>query len=100
MGRSRLLASCMVDEPCEFLPMHTVTLEHARIHFDSLVEEAAGGEEIVIESGHNALVRLLPAVPAAPRRQALAEWLERTRQRPAPQGVTTDGLLKETRSEI
>jgi antitoxin (DNA-binding transcriptional repressor) of toxin-antitoxin stability system len=80
--------------------MHTVTLEHARIHFDSLIKEVAGGEEIVIESGQQPLVRLVPAVPLSPRHQALMDWLERTRQRPAPAGLTTDTLLEATRSEI
>jgi antitoxin (DNA-binding transcriptional repressor) of toxin-antitoxin stability system len=80
--------------------MHTVTLEHARIHFDSLVQEAARGEEIIIENAFLPLVRLGPATPASAPQQPLADWLERMRSRPAPQGLTTDGVLKETRSEI
>lgn len=80
--------------------MQTVTLEHARAHFDSLVKEAADGEEILIESGQKTLVRMVSAKPVPPRQQALADWLGRTRHRPAPKGVTTDSLLKDTRSEI
>ncbi len=82
------------------LPMHTVTLEHARLHFDSLVEEAASGEEIVIESGQKPLVRLVAAIPVPPRQQALTDWLEGARQRPAPAGMTTDSLLEATRSDL
>lgn len=82
------------------LSMHTVTLEHARLHFDSLVAEAAAGEEIVIESGQKPLVRLVAAFPASPRQQTLTDWLEDARQRPAPAGMTTDSLLEATRSEL
>jgi antitoxin (DNA-binding transcriptional repressor) of toxin-antitoxin stability system len=75
-------------------------MEQARIHFDSLVKQAAGGEEIIIESALHPLVRLGPVDCASTRQQPLADWLERTRRRTAPEGLTTDGLLKETRSEI
>ena len=80
--------------------MHTVTLEHARAHFDVLVDEAAGGEEILIEDSHRPLVRLVAAVSEDNRRMKVGEWLAQARERPAPKGLSTDGLLKENRSEV
>lgn len=80
--------------------MHTVTLEHARAHFDALLDEAVAGEEIVIEDSRRPVVRLVPAVPHAGRQAQLAEWLSQARRLPAPEGLSTDAVLRENRSEI
>ena len=80
--------------------MHTVTLEHARAHFDALLDEAVAGEEIVIEDSRRPVVRLVPAVPHVARQTQLAEWLSQARQLPAPEGLSTEAVLSENRSEI
>lgn len=52
--------------------MKTVNMHEAKTHLSRLVEEVAGGEEIVIARAGKPVARLVPVGPtAAPRRPGL-----------------------------
>ena len=54
--------------------MRTVNIHQAKTHLSRLVEEAAGGEEIVIANHHNRPVARLVALEASTRPRKPGGW--------------------------
>ncbi|MBN8766988.1 MAG: type II toxin-antitoxin system Phd/YefM family antitoxin [Thiobacillus sp.] len=50
--------------------MHTVNIHEAKTHLSRLLEQVAGGEEIVIAKAGKAIARLVP-LDAAPKKRQL-----------------------------
>jgi prevent-host-death family protein len=49
--------------------VQTVNIHHAKTHLSRLVDEAAGGREIVIARAGKPVARLLPLASAPPRKR-------------------------------
>ena len=88
--------------------MKTVTALDVRKHFGQLLDEAAGGERIVIERAGQpraALVSLEdlreldPEERLAGQRDALEEIRRMARLRPAPPGVSGAAAVRQMRDE-
>lgn len=50
--------------------MHTVNIHEAKTHLSRLLEQVAGGEEVVIAKAGKAIARLVP-LEAAPKKRQL-----------------------------
>jgi prevent-host-death family protein len=49
--------------------MRTVNIHAAKTHLSRLVDDAAGGEEIIIAKAGKPVARLMPLAPARPKRR-------------------------------
>lgn len=77
--------------------MKTVSLYAAKTHLSALVEEAAGGEEIVIAKNGKAKARLvpLPAEPPVERERELGFWEGQGWVAPGWEGPLPDDIIDE-----